>query len=69
MEKRRCYRGCLECEWRAICGVGETSETDKKLGTVLGLFGALPNREEVRVAFKRRALETHPDKGGSVEEF
>eukprot|EP00927_Polykrikos_kofoidii_P083018 TRINITY_DN8408_c0_g1_i1.p2 TRINITY_DN8408_c0_g1~~TRINITY_DN8408_c0_g1_i1.p2 ORF type:complete len:135 (-),score=17.26 TRINITY_DN8408_c0_g1_i1:653-1057(-) len=25
--------------------------------------------DEVKVAFRRRALETHPDKGGSADEF
>lgn len=27
------------------------------------------NEEELRAAYKKRALETHPDKGGNVEEF
>ncbi|CAE7304579.1 dnaJ [Symbiodinium natans] len=27
------------------------------------------NEEDVKAAYKRRALETHPDKGGDVEEF
>lgn len=35
------------------------------------LLGVTPrsNAEEVRAAYKKRALETHPDKGGDPEEF
>lgn len=36
--------------------------------SLLGVTAA-SNPEEVRAAYKRRALETHPDKGGDPEEF
>lgn len=36
--------------------------------TLLGVTAA-SNPEEVRAAYKKRALETHPDKGGDPEEF
>eukprot|EP00438_Fugacium_kawagutii_P035998 Skav228964 [mRNA] locus=scaffold671:84452:85360:+ [translate_table: standard] len=36
-----------------------------------GVLGLQPgcNQEEVKAAYKKRALETHPDKGGDVDEF
>ena len=42
--------------------------------TMLSPYGVLRiqpgcNEEELRAAYKKRALETHPDKGGNVEEF
>lgn len=36
--------------------------------SLLGVTAA-SNPEEIRAAYKRRALETHPDKGGDPEEF
>lgn len=36
--------------------------------TLLGVT-ATSNPEEIRAAYKKRALETHPDKGGDPEEF
>lgn len=36
-----------------------------------GVLGLQPgcNAEELKAAYKKRALETHPDKGGDVDEF
>lgn len=36
-----------------------------------GVLGLQPgcNQEELKAAYKKRALETHPDKGGDVDEF
>ena len=37
----------------------------------LGVLGvaAGATAKEVKAAYRRRAVQTHPDKGGSVEEF
>lgn len=43
----------LSNDWRAVLGLGH--------GTI--------TYEEVRKAFRRKALETHPDRGGNKEEF
>ncbi len=49
-------------------GVGRVGVATSADIAILGLRGQ-PTDAEVRRAFKRRALETHPDRGGDAEEF
>jgi len=47
---------------------GITNNTMSKYHDILGLKPGA-TEEEVKKAYRKKAIETHPDKGGNEEEF
>jgi len=69
-KKREKHQKSWDEFWKNFFDPNEDDDSDQKYLKALGFAdGEKPTNDDIRLRYKKLAMEKHPDKGGSIEEF